>query len=72
MTTQKKNIAIAKMLGWKEWAKQYFEFHGDYYISFKELEEGVAYTDLSHYTQEEIEDLYSQYLKQKENAIHIN
>lgn len=54
-----------KKLSWKEWVNKNYIFHGDYYTSKQEIEDGMAYTDLSHYTTEEIEDLFSLYIKQK-------
>ena len=53
---------MTKKLSWKEWVKENFTFYTTYYTSIKELQDGVAYNDLSHYTQEEVEELFNQYL----------
>lgn len=47
-----------KKLSFSKWVKENYEFHGDYYTSKKELSDGVAYTDLSHFTQKQIEHYF--------------
>lgn len=48
----------SKRLSFSKWIQENYESHGDYYTSKKELQEGVAYTDLRHFTQKEAEHYY--------------
>jgi len=54
-----------KKLTWSNWVKENFSKKNDenYYISLEEIFNGVAYTDLSHYTQEEVEREFDEYQK---------
>lgn len=47
-----------KKLRFGKWVNENYEHHGDYYTSKQELRDGVAYSDLSHFTQKEVEHYY--------------
>lgn len=52
---------------WKEFIDKYFNKNSDelYYISKEEIKSGVANSDLSHYTQEEVEKEFENFLNKE-------
>lgn len=51
-------------LTWAKWIKENFNKRDDelYYTSKREINDGVSHSDLSHFTQQEVETLYMLYL----------
>ena len=50
-------------LPWEEWVPKYFEKdRGTYTSIYERVEEGLAPSDLSVYTLEDLEDTYQEYL----------
>jgi len=54
-----------KKLSWPKWVKENFNKNDDelYYTSLEEIDEGFAPSDLSHWTQKQVEREYAKYLK---------